>query len=316
MKYNCDIISDLLPLYIDNACTSSSAQAVEEHLAECSVCTKLYEDMKNSENVLDSEIKKERDEVLTKQSKYFKRRSVLAGSIIGGIFSIPILVCLIVNLASGAGLSWFFIVLTAMFIPASLTVVPLMIPQNKALCTLGAFTASLLTLLGVCCIYSGGSWFAVAASSVVFGLTIVFLIFDGVMGDPVQITLAILYVIPLFLLLFLGTFAVSLFIMHFGVFIEDLNNVITVVLQLGFYVSGIFYSLENRLEAAGLGWAGDLLTNCNPVALIMADMRAVVLGNGEVHLVAFFAWLAVSVITAVFGIRLIYRFENSYVKII
>lgn len=174
MKYNCDIISDLLPLYIDNACTSSSAQAVEEHLAECSVCTKLYEDMKNSENVLDSEIKKERDEVLTKQSKYFKRRSVLAGSIIGGIFSIPILVCLIVNLASGAGLSWFFIVLTAMFIPASLTVVPLMIPQNKALCTLGAFTASLLTLLGVCCIYSGGSWFAVAASSVVFGLTIVF----------------------------------------------------------------------------------------------------------------------------------------------
>ena len=174
MKYNCDIISDLLPLYIDNACTSSSAQAVEEHLAECSVCTKLYEDMKNSENVLDSEIKKERDEVLTKQSKYFKRRSVLAGSIIGGIFSIPILVCLIVNLASGAGLSWFFIVLTAMFIPASLTVVPLMIPQNKALCTLGAFTASLLTLLGVCCIYSGGSWYAVAASSVVFGLTIVF----------------------------------------------------------------------------------------------------------------------------------------------
>ena len=84
---------------------------------------------------------------------------------------------LIVNLATGAGLSWFFIVLTAMFIPASLTVVPLMMPDNKALWTLGAFTVSLLTLLGVCCIYSGGSWFLTAGSSVLFGLTMFFLPF-------------------------------------------------------------------------------------------------------------------------------------------
>ncbi len=177
MKYNCDIISDLLPLYMDNACTSASAQAVEEHLAECSVCTAMLEDMKKSEKDINSEIKKERDEVLVKQAKFFKRRSVLAGSIIGGIFSIPILICLIVNLATGAGLTWFFIVLTAMFIPASLIVVPLMVPENKALCTLGAFTASLLVLLGVCCIYSGGSWFFIAASAILFGLSIPFMPF-------------------------------------------------------------------------------------------------------------------------------------------
>ena len=148
-----------------------------------------------------------------------------------------------------------------------------------------------------------------------FGLTAVFLIYDGVFKDPVQISLAILYVIPLFALLFVGTFAVSLFIMHFGVFIEDLNNVITVVLQLGFYVSGIFYSLENRLTG-NLAWAAELLTNCNPVALIMADMRAVVLNNGNVHLIAFAVWSVISVVAAIIGIRLIYKFENSYVKII
>ena len=184
MKYDCDIISDLLPLYMDNACTSASAQAVEEHLAQCSVCTKMLEDMKKSEADINSEIKKERDEVLVKQAKYFKRRSMLAGCIIGGIFAIPILVCLIVNLASGAGLTWFFIVLAAMFIPASLTVVPLMVPENKALCSLGAFTASLLVLLGVCSIYTGGSWYAVAASAVVFGLTVLFAPF-AVQAKPI-----------------------------------------------------------------------------------------------------------------------------------
>ena len=148
-----------------------------------------------------------------------------------------------------------------------------------------------------------------------FGLTAVFLIIDGVFFEPVQIGLYILYIIPLFALLFVGTFAVSLFIMHFGVFIEDLNNVITVVLQLGLYVSGIFYSLENRLTG-NLAWAAKLLTNLNPVAMIMADMRSVVIGNGSVHLLSFAVWSVVAVVFAILGIKLIYKFENSYVKVI
>ena len=175
MKYNCDMISDLLPLYLDKACSQSSIEAVEEHLSECRSCNELLESMRSSEEVIDNAIAKERDEVLSKQSKFFKRRSAVAGSIIGGIFAVPILVCLIVNLATGAGLSWFFIVLAAMFIPASLTVVPLMMPKNKRLWTITLFTVSLLVLLAVCCIYSGGSWFFIAASGVLFGLSIPFM---------------------------------------------------------------------------------------------------------------------------------------------
>lgn len=148
-----------------------------------------------------------------------------------------------------------------------------------------------------------------------FGLTAVFLIVDGVFFEPVQIGLCILYIIPLFALLFVGTFAVSLFIMHFGVFIEDLNNVITVVLQLGFYVSGIFYSIENRLTGS-LAWVANILTSVNPVALIMADMRSVIIGDGSIHFVAFAIWSVISVVFAAIGINLIYRFENSYVKVI
>lgn len=177
MKYNCDMISDLLPLYVDQACSKSSAEAVEEHISECPSCAAMLEDMRKCDKVIDNAIAKERDQVISKQAKFFKRRSAVAGSIIGGLFALPILVCLIVNLATGAGLTWFFIVLAAMFIPASLTVVPLMVPKDRRLWTITAFTASILVLLGICCIYSGGTWFFTAAPSVLFGLSIPFLPF-------------------------------------------------------------------------------------------------------------------------------------------
>lgn len=144
---------------MDKACTDASAQVVEQHLSECEKCSKLLSDMKNSETNLNNEIIKERDEVLVKQAKYFKRRSTLVGGIIGAIFAVPILVCLIVNLATGAGLTWFFIVLAAMLVPASLTIVPIMVPEKKAMWTVGSFFASLLVLLAVVCIYTGGGWF-------------------------------------------------------------------------------------------------------------------------------------------------------------
>ena len=177
MKYNCEMIADLLPLYIDNVCSPSSREAIEEHLKDCAACRRLCEDMKGSEAVIDQNITKERDEVLVKQARFFKRRSAIAGSIIGAVFALPILICLIVNLATGAGLTWFFIVLAAMFIPASLIVVPLMAYEDKFFWTIISFTASLLLLLGVCCIYTGGSWFLTAASSVLFGLSVPFMPF-------------------------------------------------------------------------------------------------------------------------------------------
>ena len=148
-----------------------------------------------------------------------------------------------------------------------------------------------------------------------FALTAVFLVIDCVSGNPVQISFRILYLIPLFALLFIGTFALNLFVMHFGVFVEDLSNVITVVLQLGFYVSGVFFSLENRLTG-DLAILGKILTNVNPLAFIMADMRSVIIGGGELHLVAFAVWFVIASVAAILGIKLIYNFENSYVKVI
>lgn len=172
MKYECGIIEDLLPLYKDNACSVASFHIVQEHLEECPKCKKLLEELNDTS--LEEMILKEKENVIGTQAKYFKRKSAVAGSVIAGIFALPILICLIANLASGHGLSWFFIVLAAMLIPTSLFVVPLMAPKNRMFLTMTSFTGSLILLLAVCAIYTRGNWFLTAASSVLFGLTLCF----------------------------------------------------------------------------------------------------------------------------------------------
>ncbi|MBR3041986.1 MAG: zf-HC2 domain-containing protein [Eubacterium sp.] len=172
MKYECEMIEDLLPLYKDGACSTASTRAVEEHIAECPKCKEIFNILQDTK--IDDMIALEKEDVIGSQAKFFKRKSAVAGSIVAGIFMIPILICLVVALAGGNGLGWFFIVLAAMLIPSSLFVVPLMAPKNRMFLTMTSFTLSVMILLAVCCIYSGGKWFFIAASAVLFGLTIWF----------------------------------------------------------------------------------------------------------------------------------------------
>ena len=48
MNYPCSVIQDLLPLYIDGVCSQESKKLVEAHLAECTVCGQILEEMKNT----------------------------------------------------------------------------------------------------------------------------------------------------------------------------------------------------------------------------------------------------------------------------
>ena len=47
MKQNCEIIKDLLPLYIDDACSHESKKSMEEHLQECIDCNIELENLKS-----------------------------------------------------------------------------------------------------------------------------------------------------------------------------------------------------------------------------------------------------------------------------
>ena len=96
------------------------------------------------------------------------------------LYGLALATCAAVNLAVQHTLSWFFIVLASLMLCASLTLAPAItdlftkLEHYRGAITFGCFTASLELLLLVCCIYTRGDWFAVAAVSVLFGLTVVF----------------------------------------------------------------------------------------------------------------------------------------------
>ena len=64
-------------------------------------------------------------------------------------------------------------------------VVPLMVPENKLFWTFCAFCVSLMVLLAVVCLVTGGNWFWIASSASLFGLSVIFLPF-AIRAKPVQ----------------------------------------------------------------------------------------------------------------------------------
>lgn len=91
--------------------------------------------------------------------------------------------CFLGDLCASGHLDWFFIALASVLLCACMTLLPSLLflwgaPEKQigASCTLASF-AALLLLLGVCCLYSGGSWFFIAASGVLLGFCVIFVPF-------------------------------------------------------------------------------------------------------------------------------------------
>lgn len=131
----------------------------------------------------------------------------------------------------------------------------------------------------------------------------------------VPITWNVLYTIPLMFVLILVTFGFSTILMHFGVFVEDLGNVINIAMQLLFYMTGIFFSIDSRL-GTDYPTAATVLTYVNPMALLIRDMRNVLLYQQAPNWIALGIWTVVAIVFSIIGIHTIYKNENSYVKVI
>lgn len=183
MKTDCEVIRDLLPLYVDEICSDKSREMVDEHLEECPECGEMLKKLKETE--IESDLQSEKQDVLSYGVRKFRKLSAKVGSTVSGLFMIPILVGLVLNLVAGSGMGWFLIVLASMVVAASVIIVPIMVPESKLFWTLCAFTASLMLLLGVICLVSRGNWFWIASSSVLFGFSACFLPF-AIKAKPLQ----------------------------------------------------------------------------------------------------------------------------------
>ena len=165
MKMECEVIRDLLPLYADQACSEQSRALVNEHLLDCADCRDMLQRIK--ENEIENGLKEEKDSVLQYGIRQFKKRTAAVSSAVSGAFIIPILICLYLF---GSPMGWIDIVLASLCVAASVSVVPIMVQEDKLFWMFCAFTASLMLLLGVVCIHGHGTWFWIASSASLFGL--------------------------------------------------------------------------------------------------------------------------------------------------
>lgn len=131
----------------------------------------------------------------------------------------------------------------------------------------------------------------------------------------VEPTWYMLCYIPIMIVLILVTFAICVNLMHFGVFVEDLGNVVNIAMQLLFYMTGIFYSIDSRL-GEDYPAVATILTYCNPIALLVRDMRNVLIYGQAPSWGALAIWTVIALVFSAIGVRTIYKNENSYVKVI
>lgn len=126
----------------------------------------------------------------------------------------------------------------------------------------------------------------------------------------VPLTWNIVYSIPVTVLLMLFSFGCSCWLLHYGVFVEDLANVVNIVLRMTFYLTGIFYNVSKRIPAP----YGKQLVKYNPLAFFLESMRNSLLYGKTPHRKLMIAWFLVSFFISWGGVWKIYRNENSYVK--
>lgn len=128
----------------------------------------------------------------------------------------------------------------------------------------------------------------------------------------VPLTLNILWTIPIVLNTILITFSISTIVAHIGVFFEDVKHLTEVCLQFLFYFTGIFYAIEKRIPQP----FGNIMIYLNPIAYHIYELRNVCLYGQGIHVLALFIWFILGILIGLLGIRTIYKYENTYVKII
>lgn len=140
-----------------------------------------------------------------------------------------------------------------------------------------------------------------------WGIVIVMMFCSGV-----ELSWNIFWSIPVMLELILVTFALSIHLLHFGVFVEDLSNVINIAFRLLFYMTGVFYKIETRFDAP----YNKFFMYGNPVAMLMHDMRNALLYQKPPHWQGLLFWCGISLLLMALGVHQVYKNENSYVKVI
>ena len=127
----------------------------------------------------------------------------------------------------------------------------------------------------------------------------------------VPFSLQLFNLIPVTIVLLVITFGFSTILLHFGVFMEDLSNIVSIFLRLLFYLSGIFYNVYSRVPEP----YNKILLRGNPAAFIIEQSRKIIIYQVPDYL-WLSIWMAIGLAVSIIGVATIYKYENSYAKVI
>ncbi|MEG0979356.1 MAG: zf-HC2 domain-containing protein [Oscillospiraceae bacterium] len=82
MKYDCALIQDILPLYIDDALSTKSKDIIDEHLSECSDCKRIYENRSSAKQDLFDNKNLKNNTMVKKYSKKIKKVHIAIISVV------------------------------------------------------------------------------------------------------------------------------------------------------------------------------------------------------------------------------------------
>lgn len=128
----------------------------------------------------------------------------------------------------------------------------------------------------------------------------------------VKIGLQIFWIVPAFATVILFSFGVGMVLLHYGVYIDDMAYAVGILLNMMMFLSGIFYDVMT-----GLPQPLNILMVClNPIAMSIDTLRNALLYNTAANLPLLGIWLVASLLLCCMGVHLVYRNENSYVKVV
>ncbi len=89
-------------------------------------------------------------------------------------YVVALIPCFICDLAINKGLTWFWVVVSALLLAFTFTNLPKLIRKHKLVLIPLSMYLALCLLLGVCCVYTKGNWFWIPTLSVFLGLIMFF----------------------------------------------------------------------------------------------------------------------------------------------
>lgn len=128
----------------------------------------------------------------------------------------------------------------------------------------------------------------------------------------IRIDWHVILLLPVLFVLVVVTFAVSSILLNLGVFVEDMGNVVTILLRLGFYMSGIMYSIEDGIPAP----YNRIMLEFNPMAMLITGARKCLMYASAPSWKILLVWFVLGTVVAWIGVHNIYKNENTYAKVI